>query len=47
MGIGRQVAKGLRIDLNYLFHRVRLIDQDGELDVDDHVVRLRFFYSLN
>ncbi len=47
MGIGKQVARGLRIDLNYLFHRVRLVEQDGDLTVDDHVVRLRFFYRLN
>lgn len=47
IGIGKQVAQGLRIDLNYLFHRVRVIEEGGDLTADDHVVRLRFFYSLN
>ena len=47
MGIGKQVTRGLRIDLNYLFHRVRVLDEGGDLTADDHVVRLRFFYSIN
>jgi hypothetical protein len=47
MGIGMQVTHQLRIDLNYLFHQIRVVDQDGELVNDDHVVRLRFFYSFN
>ena len=47
MGIGKQVTPGLRIDLNYLFHRVRVTDAGGDLTLDDHVIRLRFFYSFN
>ncbi len=47
MGIGKEVARGLRIDLNYLFHKIRVLEEGGDLDADDHVVRLRFFYSLN
>jgi hypothetical protein len=47
IGIGKQVSRGLRIDLNYLFHSIRLIEEDGSLEADDHVVRLRFFQSFN
>ena len=47
MGIGKQVAGGLRIDLNYLFHSIRVSEVEGNFNFDDHVIRLRFFYSLN
>lgn len=47
MGIGKRVAEGLRIDLNYLFHRVRVTDTGGNLSLGDQVIRLRFFYSIN
>ena len=47
IGIGKAVNQGLRIDLNYLFHRVRVTEESGDLTADDHVARLRFFYSLN
>jgi len=33
--------------LNYLFHRIRVSDDSQEFDVDDHVLRLRFFYHFN
>lgn len=46
-GLGRQFNDGLRVELNYLFHKIRLPDESGELEVDDHVLRLRFFYSFN
>ena len=46
-GVGKQVSRGLRIDLNYLFHKIRIEDEGGRLDLNDHVVRLRFFYKLN
>lgn len=46
-GLGRQFNEGLRVELNYLFHKIRLPDEGGELEVDDHVLRLRFFYSFN
>ncbi len=46
-GLGKQFTESLRIDLNYLFHKIRIPEQDGSLDFDDHVVRLRFFYSFN
>ena len=46
VGIGKAVSGALRIDLNYLFHKVRIFEQGGDLDADDHVVRLRFFYTL-
>jgi len=47
LGIGRQFNGQLRAELNYMFHKVRLPEEDGRLDIDDHVVRLRFFYSIN
>jgi hypothetical protein len=46
-GIGKLVTSSLRVELNYVFHQVRLADEGGQLDADDHVVRLRFFYSFN
>ena len=45
-GIGKKVTNALRMELNYLFHKVRLSDERGDFDFDDHVVRLRFFYSF-
>jgi len=46
LGLGKQVKDGLRIDLNYLFHKIRIPDTGGNLDLDDHVLRLRFFYTF-
>ena len=45
-GLGRQFTEGLRIELNYLFHKIRLPGEGGDLDLDDHVLRLRFFYRF-
>jgi hypothetical protein len=47
LGLGRQFNSRLRAELNYVFHKVRLPEEGGSLDFDDHVVRLRFFYSVN
>jgi len=47
LGLGRQFNSRLRTELNYVFHKVRLPGEGGSLDFDDHVVRLRFFYSIN
>ena len=47
LGLGKEVASVLRIDLIYLFHKVRVLDAGGTLNFDDHVVRLRFFYRVN
>jgi len=47
IGIGKRFTPALRIDLNYLFHRIRISDEGRDFDLDDHVVRLRFFYRLN
>jgi len=47
VGLGRQFSSQLRIDLNYLFHVIRVSDEDGNFNADDHVIRLRFFYSVN
>jgi hypothetical protein len=45
-GVGKAFGQSLRVELNYLFHKIRLIEEDGELEADDHVVRLRFFYHF-
>jgi hypothetical protein len=45
-GMGRKFSGSLRGELNYLFHRVRVPEQDGELDFDDHVLRFRVFYTM-
>ena len=37
----------MRIDLNYVFHGVSVIEEGVALDADDHVVGSRFSYSLN
>jgi len=47
IGMGKRVTPALRMDLNYLFHRIRVSDDSQEFDVDDHVLRLRFFYHFN
>ena len=47
LGMGKQVNDRLRADLNYLFHKVRLTDEGGTLEVDDHVLRLRFSYTFD
>ena len=48
LGLGKQVTKDLRMDLNYLFHKVRVPEEDGApLTFDDHVVRLRLYYTFN
>jgi hypothetical protein len=46
-GFGKFVSDALRVELNYLYHLVRLSDEMGDFDFDDHVVRLRFFYTVN
>lgn len=45
-GIGRQFGDRLRAELNYLFHQIRVPEEGGALDLDDHVLRLRFFYTF-
>jgi len=47
LGIGRSLNKRLRAEANYLFHKVRITDEGGTLDVDDHVLRFRFFYEID
>jgi len=46
-GIEKRVTPALRISLNYLFHTVRVTESGEDFDLDDHVVRLRFFYRFN
>jgi hypothetical protein len=45
-GMGKKISGHLRAELNYLFHQIRVQEQGGSLDIDDHVVRLRLFYSI-
>ncbi|MCH7547988.1 MAG: DUF2490 domain-containing protein [Candidatus Krumholzibacteriota bacterium] len=46
IGMGKRVTPALRIDLNYVFHRIRVSETGRDFDLDDHVVRLRFFYTF-
>jgi len=45
-GIGKRVNDRLRMELNYLFHQIRVPEGGGALDFDDNVLRLRFFYTI-
>jgi hypothetical protein len=47
IGVGKKVTPALRVDLNYVFHKVRVSESGRDFDLDDHIVRLRFFYSVN
>lgn len=46
LGMGRQFKDRLRAEMNYMFHKIRLPDESGTLELDDHVLRIRFFYSF-
>jgi hypothetical protein len=45
-GMGRKFSGHLRAELNYLFHKIRVPDEGNTLDLNDHVLRLRFFYTV-
>ena len=45
--MGKKVSSAWRVELNYVFHTLRLSDARGDFDFDDHVMRLRLFYSFN
>jgi hypothetical protein len=47
IGMGKKVTPALRVDLNYVFHKVRVSESGRDFDLDDHVLRLRFFYTVN
>ena len=47
IGLEKKVTSGLRVSLNYLFHKVGVSASGREFDLDDHVVRLRLFFNLN
>ena len=47
IGVGKHLTEASQIQVNYFFHKVRLSPARGDLEVDDHVVRLRFFHSFN
>jgi hypothetical protein len=44
--IGRAITGALRIEPNYLFHKVQLGDETVGFEADDHVFRLRLFYTF-
>ena len=43
-GFGKRVIPNLRIDINYVFHKLNI---GGQLESDDHIIRTRFFYNFN
>lgn len=45
-GMGKKVSGNLRAELNYLFHQIRVPEEGNTLTIDDHVIRLRFFYTV-
>ena len=47
IGIGRQVTASWRVELNYLWHQIRVNTGLRDFDLDDHVIRTRLFYSFN
>ena len=47
IGLGHRLARGLRAEVNYVFHKARVADGDTDFDFDDHIVRLRFFWVIN
>jgi len=46
-GIGKLFGNHLRAEVNYLFHQIRIPEEGGSLDFDDHVLRVRFFYAFD
>jgi hypothetical protein len=47
IGLGKRVSRHLRIELNYVFNRIRVSEGGDGFDYDDHVVRLRFYCTMN
>ncbi|MCZ6617120.1 MAG: DUF2490 domain-containing protein [Gammaproteobacteria bacterium] len=47
IGMGKRVTPALRIELSYLYHSLRLSESSRDFELDDHVLRLRVFYSFN
>jgi hypothetical protein len=45
IGFGKRIFDDLRIDINYVFHKLNL--GGGLLQADDHIIRTRFFYNFN
>ena len=43
-GFGKRIIPKLRIDINYVFHKLNI---GGLLESDDHIIRTRFFYNFN
>jgi hypothetical protein len=43
-GFGKRVIPDLRIDINYVFHKLNF---GSGLESDDHIIRTRFFYNFN
>jgi hypothetical protein len=47
IGVGKRNLFGMRVAVNYFFHKIRLNQASGDLEADDHVLRLRLLYILN
>jgi len=49
LGVGTQVSDAWRVQLHYILQDGRAIDQvfDDVLDSDEHILRLRLFYTFN
>ena len=45
VGIGKQVSRGLRIEVNYLYQKVGI--EGTGLEPSDHILRVRLFYGFN
>ena len=45
VGVGKQINRGLRIELNYLFQKVTI--EGTGLEPSDHILRVRLFYGFN
>jgi len=45
IGVGKQLTRGFRLELNYLLQKVTV--EDTGLEPNDHILRLRMNYSFN
>lgn len=47
IGIGNWITRNLTVELNYLFHKIAIGEHRDNFNLDDHVIRLRFFYNID
>ncbi len=45
VGMGKQINRGLRLELNYLYQKVGI--EGTGLEPSDHILRVRLFYGFN